>query len=501
MLKGHPKGLYVLFFSNMGERFGFYTMLSIFVLYIKENFGWDAEQAGRVYGLFLFGIYFMPLLGGFLADKVLGYGKTIAIGTVIMSAGYALLAVPTKAPLLVYAALAVISVGNGMFKGNLAVLVGNLYDKEKAQLRDSAFSIYYMGINIGAFFAPYAASGMKDYFHTTLGTTLAQGYNAAFAVSGAAMLLSLVIFLALRRFYAHTDRRAAAKGAAAAGEVELTPAQERGRITALLIVFGIVVFFWMAFHQNGFTLTLFAENYTVQEVSRASYLLFDLPSLLGIVAFISGVVFALRGGMAAWARGLAAAAALGGAGLAVYKYTTFADQNPITAELFQSFNPIFIVFLTPLIVSAFASLAAKGREPSSPAKIGIGMLLTAIGFAVMVAASQGLASVGSLNGGRSPELVTPYWLISTYFVLTFAELFLSPMGLSFVSKVAPPRLKGLMQGGWLGATAVGNLLAGFIGMFYKTWELYQFFLMLVIAALVSALLVLAVLKRLKAATS
>jgi POT family proton-dependent oligopeptide transporter len=342
---------------------------------------------------------------------------------------------------------------------------------------------------------------MKDYFHGTLGTTLAQGYNAAFAVSGAAMLASLVIFLVLWRFYAHTDRRAAAKGAAAPGQVELTPAQERGRITALLIVFGIVIFFWMAFHQNGFTLTLFAENYTAQAVSRADFMLFDLPALLGIVAFLSGTIFALRRGTAVWARALAGAVALGGAGLAYAKYTTFADSNPITAELFQSFNPIFIVFLTPLIVSAFAWLSARGKEPSSPAKIGIGMLLTAIGFAVMVAASRGLASVDSLGGGRSPLLVTPYWLISTYFVLTFAELFLSPMGLSFVSKVAPPRLKGLMQGGWLGATAVGNLLAGFIGRFYKTWELYQFFLMLVVAALVSALLVLVVLKRLKAATS
>ena len=498
MLKGHPKGLYVLFFANMGERFGYYTMLSIFVLYLQENFGWDAEKAGQVYGYFLFGIYFMPLLGGWLADKVLGYGKTIAIGTVIMTAGYALLARPTSSEWMVYAALAVISVGNGMFKGNLVVIVGNLYGKELGSLRDAAFNIYYMGINIGAFFAPHAARAAKDYIHDVMGYSLAQGYNAGFAVSAVGMILSLVIFLLFRRYYAHADYRSAEKSGQK-GEEVLTKAQERDRIVALLLVFAIVVFFWMAFHQNGFTLTLFAKNYTVSEVGRLTYMAFDLTAFLSIIAVVIGLIFLIRS-RDLRARLFSLALVIAGAGMAWHKWQSFRSVNTITPEIFQSFNPIFIVFLTPVVIGIFGWLNRKGREPSSPAKIGIGMAITAVGYGVMILASQGLASVGALDGGQSPVLVTPYWLITTYFVMTIAELFLSPMGLSFVSKVAPPRFRGLMQGGWLGATAIGNLLAGYIGFFYKKWELWQFFLLVMAACLLSTVMVVIVLKKLKAAT-
>jgi len=498
MLKEHPKGLYVLFFSNMGERFGYYTMLSIFVLYLQENFGWDSEMTGRVYGAFLFAIYFMPLLGGWLADRVLGYGKTIALGTVVMVAGYGLLALPTKSALMVYLALAVISIGNGMFKGNLAVVVGNLYSKEKGSLRDAAFNIYYMGINIGAFFAPHAARGVKDYFHDTLGFTLAQGYNAAFAVSAVGMVISLLIFLAGRKLYKHADFRSEDKKGTKE-EVVLTKSEERERIIALIIVFAIVIFFWMAFHQNGFTLTLFAKNYTVSEVSRFTYMFFDLPALLALAGVVAGLVLLLSGRQL-YVRLFAIALLLAGGGLAYHKWSLFSETNKITPELFQAFNPIFIVFLTPAVIAFFAKLNRAGKEPSSPAKIGIGMFITAIGFGIMALASAGLQSPSALADGRSPVLVTPYWLIGTYFVMTIAELFLSPMGLSFVSKVAPPRFSGLMQGGWLGATAVGNLLAGLIGRFYKQWELWQFFLFVACAAIVSCVAVIAVLKKLKSAT-
>jgi len=498
MLKEHPKGLYVLFFSNMGERFGYYTMLSIFVLYLQENFGWDSEMTGRVYGAFLFAIYFMPLLGGWLADRVLGYGKTIALGTVVMVAGYGLLALPTKSALMVYLALAVISIGNGMFKGNLAVVVGNLYSKEKGSLRDAAFNIYYMGINIGAFFAPHAARGVKDYFHDTLGFTLAQGYNAAFAVSAVGMVISLLIFLAGRKLYKHADFRSEDKKGTKE-EVVLTKSEERERIIALIIVFAIVIFFWMAFHQNGFTLTLFAKNYTVSEVSRFTYMFFDLPALLALAGVVAGLVLLLSGRQL-YVRLFAIALLSAGGGLAYHKWSLFSETNKITPELFQAFNPIFIVFLTPAVIAFFAKLNRAGKEPSSPAKIGIGMFITAIGFGIMALASAGLQSPSALADGRSPVLVTPYWLIGTYFVMTIAELFLSPMGLSFVSKVAPPRFSGLMQGGWLGATAVGNLLAGLIGRFYKQWELWQFFLFVACAAIVSCVAVIAVLKKLKSAT-
>jgi POT family proton-dependent oligopeptide transporter len=502
MFKGQPKGLIVLFFANMGERFGFYTMLSVFTFFLQANFGWDEKTATSVYGAFLAGIYFVPLFGGLLADRVLGYGKTIVLGTLIMTAGYALLAVPTGNEWMVYASLATIAIGNGLFKGNLVVIVGNLYEsKELSALRDAAFNIFYMGINIGAFFAPYAASGMKDYFHETLGMTLAQGYNAAFAVAGVGMILSLLVFVLFRKHYAEADYRAKDKKKTANDPAELTPKQERDRITALLIVFGIVVFFWMAFHQNGAALSLFARDYTVSSVSRAMFMLFDLPAFLSVIAALGSIIFLLRPGMTGRTRGIAAATLVVAAGVGYWRYSAFGDANALDPELFQSFNPIFIVFLTPLVVGIFASLNAQGKEPSSPGKIGIGMLVTAIGFAIMVAASMGLPGVYTLSGHASPTLVSPFWLISTYFTLTVAELFLSPMGLSFVSKVAPPRLRGLMQGGWLCATAVGNYLAGFIGRFYQSWELWQFFLLLVVAALISATLVALVLKKLKAATA
>jgi len=499
MLKDHPKGLYVLFFANMGERFGYYTMLTIFVLYLQENFGWDATKASSIYGAFLTGIYVMPLFGGILADKVLGYGKTIALGTVIMTAGYGLLSIPTDGPMLVYIGLAVISIGNGMFKGNLAVIVGNLYErKEMASLRDSAFNIYYMGINIGAFFSPYAATGIKDYLHDVLGYTTAQGYNAGFAIAGLAMIFSFLVFIIFRGLYRHADYLAHEKKGTEE-EIVLTKKQEKDRLVALFIVFGIVIFFWMAFHQNGSTLTMFARDYTVDQVGKYTYLLFNLPSLLSIIAVILGIYFAVKKGSVRTRviSGVIAAAALV---YGIIRLNSFTDSNPISAELFQAFNPILIVFMTPVIVGFWAFLDRRGKEPSSPGKIGMGMLIAAVGFAVMILASKGLPNMTQLAGGRSSVVVSPYWLISTYFTLTFAELLLSPIGLSFVSKVAPPGMRGLMQGGWLAATAVGNYLCGFIGRFYQNWELWQFFLLVVASCLVSAVAVALVLKKLKAAT-
>ena len=505
MLKGQPKGLAVLFFSNMGERFGFYTMLAVFTYYLMENFGWDEATATNVYGIFMLILYSLPLLGGVLAEKVLGYGKTVTVGIVIMMAGYVLLAIPTKAEPMLWLSLSVIALGTGMFKGNLVVLVGNLYDKEgRGHLRDAAFNIFYMGINIGAFFAPFAASGIKGYFVDTLGMTLAQGYNAAFAVSAAGQLVSLFVFTLFREYYAEADLRSSDKKAAAAAQVvqqEITPRQERERVVALLIVFGIVVFFWMAFQQNGAALSLFAKYYTQLKGGPATGMLFDLVALLPLVALIGGTVLALKKGMTGTQRAIAALLAVAGAVVAYLKYIGMPEVSTYDPELFQSFNPLFIVFLTPVVLGVFGWLAVRKKEPSSPGKIGIGMLITAGAFGLMLIASLGLPGAETLGGQPSTTQVSPYWLISTYLSLTVAELFLSPMGLSFVSKVAPPRLKGVMQGGWLFATAIGNYLAGRIGTFYQSWELWQFFALLVGAMLLSALAIAVFLRKLKAATA
>ncbi len=554
MFKGHPKGLYVAFFANMGERFGYYTMLAIFVLYLQSKFGWDATQAGHVYGGFLFGIYFLPLLGGFIADQVLGYGKTIILGIIVMFIGYLMLAMPGTGEWFIYGALAVISLGTGLFKGNLQALVGNLYDEGKyKKLRDSAFNIFYMGINIGAFFAPSAARAVRSWVLKTQGLTydaaipslahkylngtlvnakelwqfahdqmgnnftnlddfshhyidaLSKSYNAGFAVAALSMILSIAIFIGFRKYYKHADvTHKQQKAQNKESVVELTPSQTKDRLMALGLVFLVVIFFWMAFHQNGFTLTIFARDYTVGAVNKATAIIFNLSTFLPVLLGILGIVLAVGKNNSAKVKAIGALVAIASAIAGYYTINQLRPEgNPISPEIFQQFNPIFIVFMTPVIVGYFAYLRKRGKEPSSPKKIGIGMVITAVGFTIMVLASQGLPSPHELaqQGGVSPVLRSPFWLIGTYFTLTIAELFLSPIGISFVSQVAPPQFKGLAQGGWLGATAVGNLAAGLIGPFWDKWELWQFFALLVGLTLLSAIFIFSILKLLERATN
>ncbi|HMN23284.1 MAG TPA: peptide MFS transporter [Ignavibacteriaceae bacterium] len=498
MFKGHPKGLYVLFFTEMWERFGFYTMLAIFVYYMQENFKWDAATATNVYGLFLAGVYITPLIGGWLADNVLGYGKTITIGAIVMTIGYVMMAVPTSSPLQLYIALFVVSVGNGLFKANISVLVGNLYAHTKGSLKDAGYNIFYMGINIGAFYAPMAAAGIKKFLMENFNLTLAEGYNAGFAVAAAGMVISLLIFIVFKKHYANADYKAKDRDNSDV-DIVLTKPQEKERIIALMTIFAIVIFFWMAFHQNGSALSLFARDYTDVFVGKFTFLLFDVIGL-------HAILFILLGGAAAFvsktakAKGLGGLFAVIGIIVIIIKLNLLGDHNEIAPEQFQSFNPMFIVLLTPIIVGWFAFLNKKGKEPSSPAKIGIGMIITGLAYIIMVFAVTGLPSMLSLAGGSSSITVSAYWLMGTYFTLTIAELHLSPMGLSFVSKVAPPKMKGLMMGGWFGATAVGNYLSGFVGRFYQNWELWQFFLLLVITSFFAAIILRLFLKKLKRAT-
>jgi len=552
MLKGHPKGLIVAFFANMGERFGYYTMLAIFVLYLQAKFGFSTAEAGGIYGSFLFGIYFLPLLGGYVADNILGYGKTITIGLVIMFLGYSLLAFPGLGIAVVYAALAVISLGTGFFKGNLQALVGNMYDDPKFSAnRDNAFNIFYMGINIGAFFAPSAAGAIGNWvlkakgltydssiphlahqflngkledvtkltqlakgqmgsnftdltaFSKTYIETLSSSYNAGFAVAAASMIVSFLIFIGFKKYYQQADVTEKQKSKSVdlkSKMIVLTPQQTRERLIALGLVFFVVIFFWMAFHQNGFTMTIFARDYTqLGHVKPSTYVLFDLSQLLPVLfAIIGSILFFV--GKEIKQKLIGVVVFFASIALAWYMITSFNGEYTITPQKFQQFNPIFIVFLTPVIIGFFTWLRNKGKEPSAPKKIGIGMLFTAVGFGLLIAASMGLTSPGKLNGGVSENLVSPFWLINTYLILTVAELFLSPIGISFVSKVAPPKYKGLAQGGWLGATAFGNLAAGLIGFYWDKIELWQFFTILVVMCLLSATFIFSILKRLETAT-
>ncbi|HUI31650.1 MAG TPA: peptide MFS transporter [Candidatus Acidoferrales bacterium] len=498
MFKDHPRGLFVLFFTEMWERFGFYTVLAIFVLYLQENFHWDPATIGNIYGLFIAATFFLPLFGGMVSDRLLGYGRTIVLGAATSCAGYALLAIPTAKPALLFTALSIIAIGNGLFKPNTYVIVGNLYSQKDGSLKDAAFNIFYMGINLGAFLGPIAAASTKNFMLTHFHTSLSHAYNAAFGVCALGLLVSIAIFLSFRKYYKDADYRTKDAGAPKE-ELILTRSQEKERITSLLIIFVIIIFFWMAYYQNGFTMTLFAKNYTTTTVDRITYLLFDPISLLAIMALIlSGFqLSAVSYQSSTKSRTTSTVIMAASAAIILTKLLTFSFSNPISPESFQSFNPLFILFLTPVIIGIFAWLNKKHKEPSSPGKIGLGMVITALAFSIMIAASIGLPMPGN---AASFSRVGPYWLISSYFVITLAELFLSPMGISFVSKVAPPRMKGMMMGGWFAGQAIGSYLAGFVGRFYVQMQLWQFFLILVFAAIISAILILVFLKKLRHAT-
>ncbi len=496
MFNKHPNGLVAASLANLGERFGFYTMMAILVLFLQAKFALSGKEAGWIYSTFYFSIYILALVGGIIADKTRNFKGTILAGISLMALGYVLLSIPSDTPVsnmplmlgITCVALFIIAFGNGLFKGNLQALVGQMYDDPKyASMRDSGFSLFYMFINIGAIFAPPAAVGVRNWWlahngfaynadlpalcHGHLAGSLqpqaaetfaglaaevsgapvadltqfanaylnvfSTGFHYAFAVAIVAMLVSLVIFVVNKAKFPDPSKKVAA--AKNAEVVEMSAQEVKQRMMALFAVFGVVIFFWFSFHQNGLTLTFFAKEYT------------DL-NLFGM---------------------------------------------PITAELFQSLNPFFVVFLTPVVMAVFARQRAKGCEPSTPKKIAIGMGIAATGFVIMA-----LGSFVSnlplheevLAAGTSAVKVTPLLLMGTYLVLTIAELYISPLGISFVSKVAPPKYQGIMQGGWLGATAIGNQLLFIGAVLYESIPIWMTWTVFVVACCISMFTMLFMLK-------
>lgn len=605
MLKNHPKGLLVAFFSNMGERFGFYTMMAILVLFLQAKYGLSAKNAGDIYSWFYFSIYALALLGGILADSTRKYKLVILAGIIIMFAGYLIMAIPGMTLTITIIGLFTIALGNGLFKGNLQAVVGQLYDDPQySKLRDSAFMIFYMGINVGAFFAPFAATGMRNwwlkvngYLHdaslpslchqynngsltdTSVFQQLAdkvslngpvtdlsgfasnylevfsKGYNYAFGIAAGAMVLSLLVYVFFNRLLPDKEKKSAEVKAekidfipsaviAAVAAIGITAfglhfikqvgwaagfafglfagfvtwiimssrKEEKGRVTSLVLVFFVVIFFWMSFHQNGLTLTLFARDYTVKQVGPFTNIFFTLPSMLAFIGGIAGLVMLFYKNVKKNIRITGAVLFIAGllislffingfdpAGLMSKLFRPFGRNNDISPEVFQSFNPLFIVALTFVVMGFFSWLNKRGKEPSTPKKIGFGMIIAAMGFILVLIASAGSPSPSSLNGAPLADSgrVSPYWLISSYLVLTIAELFLSPMGLSFVSKVAPSRFQGLMQGGWLLATAVGNKLLFLGTLLWDKVELSTLWLVFIICCLLSAAFIFSILKRLE----
>jgi POT family proton-dependent oligopeptide transporter len=514
-LDKHPRGLYVLFATEMWERFGFYSMLALFTLYLQDSdqgFGWTDARATNLYSWYLMFVYASPLVGGWLADKFIGYRRAVLIGGLIFMVGYFMLAVHSLAA--VYAALTLLVVGNGFFKPNVSTMVGNLYP-EGSRLKDRAYNIFYMGINIGAALAPLVMEFAKKRV----------GYGPAFAIAGFGMIISVAVLYQFKR-YVEEPRRAKMPADAAAVTVDAPPSgishqtamdavPEWKRISALIVIFLIVIVFWMIFHQNGSTLTYWANDNT--------------------------------------------------------------DWN--FSGTFSNFiNPFWIITLTFPLVWFWKRLDRRGKEPSTPMKIVIGMLLTGVSFTILFfAAKTGestqvqnsmfpsgtyrvtergidalraegvsadvldklqakgadgklivaghkfetddkgsgeqklMAALSTALGPqqaaqyREPILrhaylfrVSPLWLIIAYMVISLGELMLSPMGLSLVSKVAPIRMRGLMMGGWFVATAAGNKLTA-IGVYWSVWKQSTFFIVLGSMAFVMAVVLLFLLRPLKKA--
>ena len=502
MFKNHPKGLLSAALANMGERFGFYVMMAILTLFLISKFGLSETEAGVIYSTFYLLIYVLALVGGIIADKTKKYKATILSGILLMAVGYAIIAIPTETPVpaakqtlllgVTCFGLLVIAFGNGLFKGNLQALVGQMYDDPRyTKYRDSGFNIFYMFINIGSIFAPPLAVGIRNWWvakngffydaslpdlcHSFLKGTISSegsvrlndfmhqmnftgtidefvnnylnvfttGFHYAFAIAIVAMLVSLVIYVINKKGFPDPAAKVVSKVKA---EIpEMSTHEVRQRIYALLAVFAVVIFFWFSFHQNGLTLTFFAKDYT------------DLSAINLDLGF----------------------------------------TQLVGAELFQSVNPFFVVFLTPIVMAVFAWLRAKGKEPSTPKKIAIGMGIAALAYLVMSIGSAGLplkSEVEAMGGLSNAEKVTPWLLIATYAILTLAELFISPLGISFVSKVAPPKYQGIMQGLWLCATGIGNQLLFIGAIFYNSIPLKYTWLIFVGACLISMTIMLGMLK-------
>ncbi|MCF0174740.1 MAG: peptide MFS transporter [Bacteroidales bacterium] len=515
MFKNQPKGLFALALANTGERFGYYTMLAILALLMQARFGWSEAAAGQVYAIFLAGVYFMPLVGGIIADKI-GYGKCVTVGIGVMFLGYLALALPagsgTAAKLVMFGGLALVALGTGLFKGNLQVLVGNLYDNPKyAAKRDDAFSLFYMAINIGAMFAPAMAKKITEISLAKAGyvydaacqeagylDALSGAYGLCFGVACISLIFSVCIYFACRNWFKHADVTAKQAKASEAPVVELTPKQTKDRLTALFLVFAVVIFFWMAFHQNGSALTFFAKKYTNLAVTGSMRIGFNIWSL----ALLAASVYTLFGTFQSTTKraqlinaGVSSVLLMG----AYVLYRLMPETVNAQPSDFQQFNPFFVVALTPISMALFGSLAKKGKEPSAPKKIAYGMLVAALGFLIITLASFGLTSPMDLGQGTQ-SILSPGWLISTYLTLTFAELLLSPMGISFVSKVAPPKYKGIMMGCWFAATAIGNYLSSIPSMLWNKIPLMANWAILIGLCLIAAIIMFALMKKIEEAT-
>jgi len=388
----HPPGLYVLFFTEMWERYSFYSMMAILSLYMNEALHFDIAHVGRVYGLYTAGVYFLPLVGGLLADRLLGFNRAIIIGGVLMMFGHIALGIELMP--FFYSGLGLLACGSGLLKPNVSTIVGNLY-RSRPELRDQGFNIFYVGINLGAFVSPLTVSWLRTNY----------GWSVAFMSAAVAMLLSLVTFIGFNRHVAE----AATKVDKTSTEARtIGPAEARSRVITLLAVFTISTVFWLAFYQIFYTFTFWARDNTA---------------------------------------------------------------TTIAPERFQVFEPLGVIVLSPVLVAVWMWLQRRNAEPSTPVKMLLGVVLCAGAFGM-------LGYAGTIGGDRGR--VSPLWLIAANIIIALGEIALSPMGLSLVNSIAPPRSRGLLMGGWFASLALGGYLSGYSGAYWDRMPHSRFFAMVAV---------------------
>ncbi len=537
----HPKGLPYLFFTEMWERFGYYLILGIFVLYMidpteTDGLALNDKNADDIFGTFIALTYLTPFLGGFLADRVLGYIKAIYIGGVLMGLGYLGLGIFKDLPMF-YASMGLIILGNGFFKPSISTLLGNLYEEEPyTSNKDAGYNIFYMGINIGAFVCNIIAAFMRNKF----------GWGEAFMTAGIGMFLGLLIFSMGRRHILKANIiKPAQEGDTKISDVLVkvflpaiiagvvgwvipgnvfgsdstdafifaclpviyfyvmlyvkANAADKRPIGALLAIFAVSLMFWAVFKQNGTALTRWANYYTDRSVPASIEKPLEAIYLVDAKDYVTREVNVYDDQYQAQKDEAGNAVKENGKDIYFRNETpekkAAMEANPeakvylYNTELFQSVNPFWVIVLTPVVVGFFMYLRRKGKEPTTPTKIVLGLFISALSCLVMV---------GAVYAGQNGLVkVSALWLVAAYGVITIGELCLSPMGLSLVSKLSPPRITALMMGGFFLSTSIGNKLSGVLASFWYDYEnKANFFIVNFGLLLLATLLGLSILKKL-----
>jgi POT family proton-dependent oligopeptide transporter len=542
MWKNHPKALPFLFLSEMWERFGYYLMIGIFTLYLKNvesGFAMTEKEASDLYGTFIALVFLTPFIGGLLADRYLGYKNSIVVGGLLMGAGYLLMGVHHIS--MLYLAMTLVIVGNGFFKPNISTLLGNLYSTDNYKdKKDEGYNIFYMGINVGAFICNFFGAALQ----------ILLGWKFAFMAAGVGMFIGVIVFLLGTKHYAGFDQKKGVqegdmpfykivlfillpsvifgvigwllKGVASEsnldsyifgsdstdafifacipvvffyGSLFVKAKQEDKRpIGALLTIFVVVILFWAVFKLNGSALTTWADRYTDRQITGSTETVFNTLKLSKEIEYKKDSVdlydanFKLQKSEGIIQKEFNYP--LYFRNVAKEKLPTEGNKVSLWAtNLSQSINPGWVIILTPLVVAFFTFLRGRKKEPSTPSKIAFGLLISALSVLVMVAAVQ--------IGANGTEKVSVWWLVANYGVITIGELFLSPMGLSVVSKLSPTNITSLMMGGWFLSTSIGNKLSGVLASMWDTYPDKSNFFWINFALLMAAtLLMFALLKRL-----